>query len=208
MRLLDHDGFDLWADGYDQSVQLSEASDRYPFAGYREVLSTVYRAVKENAGNKVLDIGFGTAVLTQRLYRDGYDIYGIDFSEKMNAIAKEKMPNAHLYQCDFTAGLPAVLQNEMFDAITCTYAIHHLRTEQKTLFLKELLAHLNENGQILIGDVAFETAEELTKCRTKYQEHWDSDEIYMVEEDFRELFPNILFNPITSCSGVFTLKRT
>lgn len=205
--MLSRDGFDLWADGYDQSVQLSEASNQYPFAGYREVLGTIYRAVKENPGNKVLDIGFGTAVLTQKLYHDGYDVYGIDFSEKMIAIAKEKMPNAHLYKHDFTAGLPMVLENEMFDAITCTYAIHHLNTAQKASFLKELLAHLNENGQILIGDVAFATTEELAKCRTENQERWDTDEIYMVKEEFCDLFPKLQFYPITFCSGVFSLKQ-
>ena len=33
--MLNNTGFDLWADGYDKSVGLSDENDRYPFAGYR-----------------------------------------------------------------------------------------------------------------------------------------------------------------------------
>ena len=38
----------------------------------------------------VLDIGFGTGVLTAKLYEQGHSIYGFDFSANMIAIAKEK----------------------------------------------------------------------------------------------------------------------
>lgn len=30
VKLLDNKGFDLWADGYDKSVELSEKSNEYP----------------------------------------------------------------------------------------------------------------------------------------------------------------------------------
>ena len=43
--MLDNKGFDLWADGYDQTVGVSDEENTYPFAGYREVLGTVYRIV-------------------------------------------------------------------------------------------------------------------------------------------------------------------
>jgi len=42
MILLDNKGFDLWADGYDKAVQMSNESNKYPFADYKEVLNTVY----------------------------------------------------------------------------------------------------------------------------------------------------------------------
>ena len=72
--MLNSSGFDLWADGYDKSVQLSEEDDAYPFAGYRKVLGTIYRSIRESRGTKVLDMGLGTAVLAQRLYQDGYHL--------------------------------------------------------------------------------------------------------------------------------------
>ena len=44
--MLDHKGFDLWADGYDKTVGLSEESNTYPFAGYKNVLGTIYSGVR------------------------------------------------------------------------------------------------------------------------------------------------------------------
>ena len=41
--MLDQVGFDLWADGYDQTVGLSDEENSYPFAGYKEILARIYR---------------------------------------------------------------------------------------------------------------------------------------------------------------------
>ena len=36
--MLNEQGFDLWADGYDRSVGLSDEGNTYPFAGYKRCL--------------------------------------------------------------------------------------------------------------------------------------------------------------------------
>ena len=41
--MLDGKGFDLWADGYDKTVGLSDEEGSYPFAGYREILNEIYK---------------------------------------------------------------------------------------------------------------------------------------------------------------------
>ena len=69
--MLDSKGFDLWADGYDRSVGLSEEDGTYPFAGYKEVLGEIYQRVLRESGKKILDIGFGTGTLTVKLYEKG-----------------------------------------------------------------------------------------------------------------------------------------
>lgn len=46
--MLDKKGFDLWADGYDKSVGLSDEANTYPFAGYKDVLSTIYEEILTN----------------------------------------------------------------------------------------------------------------------------------------------------------------
>ena len=43
--MLSSTGFDLWADGYDKSVGLSDENDRYPFAGYRTMMNALYQRV-------------------------------------------------------------------------------------------------------------------------------------------------------------------
>ena len=72
--MLNHKGFDLWADGYDKSVGLSDEANTYPFAGYKKVLAAIFQTVMQTPNASVLDIGFGTAVLTARLYEQGCTI--------------------------------------------------------------------------------------------------------------------------------------
>jgi len=103
--MLDDKGFDLWADGYDKSVGISDEDNTYPFAGYKKILGSIYKTIMEKPNAEVLDIGFGTATLATKLYENGCVIYGQDFSARMIELASEKMPDANLYQGDFTQGL-------------------------------------------------------------------------------------------------------
>ena len=207
--MLDNKGFDLWADGYDKSVQISDESDEYPFAGYKDVLNTVYKVAREKIGT-VLDIGFGTGVLTKKLYDDGYKITGIDFSERMIDIAREKMPEADLIKYDFTDGLPKILEGISFDWIISTYAIHHLTDEQKKLFIYELMKHLNPGGAIVFGDIAFQTKEDLKQAKKRDQEQWDDEEVYLVTDEIKKMIPEweVNYKKISYCSGVMTIKKS
>ena len=205
--MLDRKGFDLWADGYDRSVGVSEEENAYPFAGYKTVLGMIYETILKKENPVVLDIGFGTGTLTRKLYEHGCHIYGQDFSARMIELASEKMPEAHLYQGDFTKGLVEPLGQARYDFIVATYAIHHLTDSQKVDFLKELLERLNEGGKILIGDVAFATREELAQCKKDCGDAWDGDESYCVAEELRSAFPNLHFEKVTFCSGVLVLTR-
>lgn len=203
--MLSNKGFDLWANNYDKTVCLSEEANKYPFAGYKDVLNTIYRTIKNGSGKKILDIGFGTGILSKKLYDEGYSIYGIDFSEKMLEIAREKMPMAAFIQHDFSKGLPASLHREVFDFIICTYAIHHLDDSQKVDFIKKLTAMLSAQGKVLIGDVAFLTVDELEQCKLQSGSDWDKDEIYPVVEVLKPFFPITMhFEKISFCAGVFT----
>lgn len=146
--MLNNTGFDLWADGYDKSVGLSDENDRYPFAGYRAMMNALYQRVLAQSGHDVLDIGFGTGVLTSRLYEQGCQIYGQDFSARMIELAQAKMPEAKLYQGDFSKGLVPELCPRQYDAIIATYSLHHLTDAQKIDFLRALLALLKQDGCI------------------------------------------------------------
>ena len=204
--MLDSRGFDLWADGYDRSVDISDEDNTYPFAGYKKVLAGIYEAIRNMHGKRVLDIGFGTGVLAGKLYENGYDITGIDFSERMIQIAQEKMPSARLIQHDFTKGLPAELVDSKFDAIVCTYAIHHLDDAAKIEFLNELQTHLLPSGKIFIGDVAFCSREELNACRECSGDEWDDEEFYIVAEDVSKEIAGVQFEKVSYCAGILTLE--
>lgn len=206
--MLDNKGFDLWADGYDKAVGISEEANTYPFAGYKEVLGGIFHEILSIEKAKVLDIGFGTGTLTTKLYENGCEIYGQDFSNRMIELAKAKMPNANLYQGDFTNGLVPELSACTFDYVIGTYSLHHLSDEQKTVFFSNLLNQLNEGGKLIIGDVAFNTRDELEKCKSESGDDWDDDEIYFVIDELRQYFPNLSFEQKSYCSGIISIQSS
>ena len=203
--MLDDLGFDLWADGYDASVGLSDKEDAYPFAGYKSVLSGIYEAIRTKERPAVLDLGFGTATLTARLYQRGCEVYGQDFSRRMVELAREKMPGAHLYCGDFSEGLCPELADKKYDFIISTYALHHLDDEQKTYLIRALLERLNPGGQLLIGDVAFADRAALERCQAQAGEEWDNEEVYFVYDELRASFPRMVFEPVSHCAGILCL---
>ena len=205
--MLDNKGFDLWANGYDKTVGLSDEDQSYPFAGYKRVLARIYQLVMAKEKARVLDIGFGTGTLTKRLYEQGCEIWGQDFSSRMIELARAKMPNAHLFQADFSQGLAEPLLRNTYDFIIATYSLHHLTDDDKISLIQTMTGLLNENGAILIGDVAFANRRELERCREKAGEEWDDEEIYFVFDEWKKVFPAMGFEPISYCAGVLSLLR-
>lgn len=204
--MLDQVGFDLWADGYDQTVGLSDEENSYPFAGYKEILARIYRIVMEKGKSTVLDIGFGTGTLTQKLYEQGCEVWGQDFSDRMIDLASAKMPNSHLFQGDFSLGLAEPLLQRSYDFIIATYSLHHLTDEQKITFLQSLTDLLKADGLILIGDVAFTNRADLVSCQKKAGEEWDDEEIYFVFDELMKVFPKMKFDQVSYCAGLFSLS--
>lgn len=204
--MLDNKGFDLWADEYNKSVGISDEDGSYPFAGYKQILNEIYNRVLTNKYNAVLDIGFGTGTLTNKLYEQDCHIWGQDFSEKMIELAKAKMPKAELYQGDFSNGLVEELRQNKYDTIIATYSLHHLSDQQKITFIKSILPLLNNGGCFYIGDVAFETRTEMNRCQTLVGEEWDDEEIYFVADELTKSFPHIKYEKFSFCAGLFSLK--
>lgn len=207
--MLNKQGFDLWANDYDQTVQISEENNRYPFAGYKEILNAIFNEAMQKECSHILDIGFGTGILASRLYEEGHRIDGVDFSAEMIAIAQAKMPKAKLIEGDIAEGLPQELRGETYDSIISTYALHHLTDEGKVNFIKELLLSLTAGGKIYIGDIAFKTREQLEQCRKDSIDYWDRDEFYFVYEEIKEALDGICrceFHPVSHCGGVLVLS--
>ena len=205
--MLNNTGFDQWADEYDRSVARSDAAGSYPFAGYQEILDAIVDRVTAHGGGAVLDIGFGTGTLTARLYAQGCRIYGQDFSERMVQLAQKKMPNAQLYSGDFKQGLSEPLRAQRYDFIVATYSLHHLTDAEKLPFFNSLLELLKEDGEILVGDVAFRTRAELEVCKKQTGAAWDEDEIYFVADELASTFPQLEFTPVSPCAGILSLCR-
>lgn len=209
--MLTKEGFDRWARDYDADVQRSESNNEYPFAGYGDVLRGICAEAVSAPGKDVLDLGFGTAVLSSFLYCNGYKISGIDFSQGMIDAARKKMPEALLLCGDFTRGLPEELNGRTFDTVIATYSIHHLAPENRPDFLLACADRLKNGGKILIGDVMFRTEAEQEACRSKFRDIWDDDELYILVD---RLAPQIearglscRFDRKSFCSGILVIQR-
>lgn len=207
--MLDNHGFDLWSGDYDKSVNASDGNGSYPFAGYKKLMNTIYGTVMKRSPAKVLDIGIGTGTLSSKLYEQGNDITGIDFSKEMLEKATLKMPDAKLIQCDFSKGLPEELNSTTFDFIISTYALHHLADDEKIDFITSLLAILNENGTIIIGDVSFQTRNDLESCKESSGEDWDDNEFYYVFSEIEERLNDkcaLTYHQFSHCSGIMEIQ--
>ncbi|MCH5271554.1 MAG: class I SAM-dependent methyltransferase [Lachnospiraceae bacterium] len=205
--MLGDKGFDLWADGYDKTVGLSDEENSYPFAGYKEILARIYRIILAKGEAAVLDIGFGTGTLTQKLYEQGCEVWGQDFSSRMMELASAKMPNAHLFQGDFSKGLVEPLLRNSYDFIIATFSLHHLTDENKIRLIQSMRNLLKKDGMILIGDVAFTNRAELERCRKEVGEEWDDEEIYFVFDELKKTFPNLIFDQVSFCAGILSLAN-
>ncbi len=206
--MLDKKGFDLWAKEYDNAVNTCYVNKEYPFDGYYDVLDDILNKIEPNS--KVFDIGFGTGILTKKIYDLNCDVYGIDFSSEMVSISKAKMPKGDFYECDFNNDLPKEILNQKFDYIISTYAIHHLTDNKKIELISLLKTLLNNNGKIIIGDIAFLTEKDLIQCK-KNNEGFDKEELYIVAEIFLEKLcdKNIIakFDKMSHCAGILCIEK-
>ena len=206
--MLNAEGFDRWAKQYDDDTHASDDDNTYPFAGYRQTLHAVAEKVlsADTVHPSVLDIGFGTGILTQYLYEQGCRITGVDFSQSMLDAAKRKMPDARLIRHDFTDGLPESICNKRYDRIISTYALHHLTDPEKAGFLNQLVSMLEPDGRLIIGDIAFSDASALAACRAACGARWDNEECYFLCDAMQRLFNGRMrFERTSFCAGVFTI---
>lgn len=103
------------------------------------------------------------------------------------------MPEAMIYQGDFSQGLVEELKQNKYDAIITTYSLHHLTDSQKVSFLKSIFPVLNNGGCIYIGDVAFDSRTALENSKALIGDKWDDEEIYFVVDEITKVFSNIKF---------------
>ena len=207
--MIDYHVFDVWAGGYDEEVRLANENNAYPFAGYKKIMDFIYSAVIKQNATKVLDVGVGTGTIAAALYENGQTITGIDFSSEMLAIAKQKMPNATFFQCDFVDGLPPEIIGEKYDFIISTYTLHHLPDTLKVAFIKSLLPYLNNSGAILIGDIGFPTRFEYDKCHEENADDWDDNEYYFVFSELSDALKHacaVTYEQMSHCGGVMEIR--
>ncbi|MCL5009025.1 MAG: class I SAM-dependent methyltransferase [Patescibacteria group bacterium] len=97
-------------------------------------------------GGKVLDVGCGAGLKTKYLLEQGFDVFGIDFSEEMIKLAKEHCPGAHFFVEDINQPLGL----GMFDGIFAQAVLLHIPKAEVMKVLKNLYEHLNKPGYLYV----------------------------------------------------------
>ena len=98
---------------------------------------------------KVLDVACGTGDMAVELLRQGCSVTGVDLSEEMMAIAKQKAPQAEYSLAD-AEHLP--FEDATFDAVTCAFGVRNfVHLEQG---LSEMLRVLKPGGRMVILELA------------------------------------------------------
>ena len=198
--------FDSWAGNYDHSVH---ANDDFPVAGYTQVLDEVVRLADLRPGMTILELGIGTGNLAMRLTGQGIKLWGIDFSTKMLARAKEKLPQVILVQADLSGNWPTELDRR-FDRVVSSYVLHEFELATKVNLLQKLAQyHLAAGGRIVVGDIAFPTVQGRERASKQWADLWDDQEYYWAADEAIQACQNIglhaTYKQISSCGGVFVV---
>ena len=158
--------FDEGADDYDNLI-----TSLSPF--YQELQRAILDAIPFSKTDpiEVLDLGIGTGELTLKVL-EGYPnstVLGIDFSEQMIGVAKNKLASYRDRVSYVQESFSRLLLKDKFDAVLSTLAIHHLDDEDKrTLYLK-IYGYLKERGCFFNGD---RIKTRLTPITEMYEARW------------------------------------
>ena len=197
----------LWSKGYMKAIHEFDDGDEYPVAGYHEVLDEVYKRIRESGAKRVLDLGFGTGIVTKRLYQDGVEIYGVDMSESMVEAAREDMPDAHLLCEDFELGIPSEFLGVKFDAAIATYSVYNIDDVEKRELMDEVLHQLNPGGMAIVGGIAFESKDAKKACMKANKDLNFKCVFPMVKTEILRDYPHAKWTQVSKCAAILEIAR-
>jgi 2-polyprenyl-3-methyl-5-hydroxy-6-metoxy-1,4-benzoquinol methylase len=96
---------------------------------------------------KVLDVGCGNGIISMNLGNWGYDVLGIDVSDKAieNARTKNKLPNVKFM---VKSAEELIAEGPQYDAIICSEVLEHLH--QPSALVKTIRVALKETGIFIV----------------------------------------------------------
>lgn len=168
---------DAQADNYEEQVR-SDLDD-YIRENYFLILDRVIELAQFAEGMRVLDIGIGTGLLTERLPA-GLKLFGIDISPKMMEKLAQKKLSVELASGSFT-NIPYA--DDTFERIISTFAFHHLTPDEKEVAFQEIDRVLKPGGYLVIGDFMFLDQEQRTSLIEKFSLEGRDDMLQELEEE-------------------------
>lgn len=133
--------FDRQAATYDRDMRGQHARSLYP---------VLLEKLSQIPFQSALDLGCGTGELMKQLLQAAphREVYGIDLSEKMLAVARAKLPEPARLLLGDSESLP--FPENFFDVVYCNDSFHHYPAPHKVL--AEVRRVLRPGGTFLMGD--------------------------------------------------------
>ena len=164
------------------------------FIDYQEK-TIVAKLLKDIPRSQVLDMACGTG-----RFLDFADV-GIDASEKMLEIAKQKFPQLSLYQDDATK---THFDSNTFSAIISFHFLMHLDKSTTEEVINECYRILEKNG-LLIIDFPSKYRKQLLRKKTtgwRCANDYKIDELLAINQNFKlKSYYGIMFFPVHRCSS-------
>ncbi|WP_295904480.1 class I SAM-dependent methyltransferase [uncultured Bdellovibrio sp.] len=168
-------GYNQWSSFYDSYPNPTVAIDELSFPRFWQTLT----------GKDILEIGCGTGRHTQKLVAQNNRVVGIDISEGMLQVAREKIPpeRALLVHADFMT-YDGFHENQ-FDAIVASLVIEHI--QDLSSFFKRAAKFLKPGGELYLSEIHPERTAQGVAAHFKNGDH---QEIHLkshphTDEDFQ-----------------------
>ncbi len=155
--------FDSLAEYYDVVYQDKDYEKETDF------IERCFREFSESPPRKLLEIGCGTGNFTRIFVKNGYNVTGVDFSERMLKIARQKV-STNLVKSD----VKALSLNSTFDSCLALFTVLGYLNKNSDVLdgLKAIRKHLRING-LFVFDVwnGLALMRILPECRLKEMEN-------------------------------------
>jgi len=144
--------FKDWANEYDNTLGKIKR--------HHQLLDLTVRMSKVKDDERVLDIGIGTGLTSLKfLKRANCTIVGIDNSQDMMDICKDKLGLTEKIECRIMDAVSLDFPEHSFDVVASTVSLHHVK--DKYPVIKTIRNILKPGGRLVIGDLDVDTTGKL-----------------------------------------------
>ncbi len=120
-------------------------------------------------GARVLDIGCGSGVFTAFLQDTGFDVVGVDISQRAVRYARQRYPGIRFEAVSVEHGLS--FKNEEFDVVWCSEVLEHLFDVGAAL--TEINRVLPLGGKFVLTTLYHGLVKNLLICVLTFERHYD-----------------------------------